>query len=155
MTSRLFNLWLLCTISSISSISWNHQWNHQFHHWISTFCAGRLMEVKTYSLPGCSLNREHFVGMLLSELIHHFIQLMTELDPKHRDINKWKQIIMRRTHTKWLALGSHLSLRSGTLVLLNRLLSHSCIFIVHKLVHNLNVVNIKIEKNYNNSNNNS
>jgi len=54
------------------------------------------MKVKTYSLPGCSLNREHFVRMLLSELIHHFIQLMTELDPKHRERNKWKQIIMRR-----------------------------------------------------------
>lgn len=42
------------------------------------------MEVKDYSLPGCSLNCEHFVRVLLSELIHHFIQLMTELDPKQR-----------------------------------------------------------------------
>ncbi len=46
------------------------------------------MEVKDCSLPGCSLNREHFVRVLFSKLIHHFIQLMTELDPNKINVKK-------------------------------------------------------------------
>lgn len=64
------------------------------------------MEVKECSLPGCSLNREHFVRVLFSELIHHFIQLMTELDPKNRERKKCEKKIIKRTQAQLLALGN-------------------------------------------------